>query len=106
MLTIIFGAGASYDSDPDKSSIVQQSDYDVIRPPLAKDLFAKRFGQQAMMHPDAATLIPQLRRAARKNPPEVEQELENISNDRSYYAGAYRQLLSMRYYLKDVVTAA
>jgi hypothetical protein len=52
MLTIIFGAGASYDSDPgNPSANVVNPSFDQNRPPLAKDLFNPRDAQRDELHP-------------------------------------------------------
>jgi hypothetical protein len=108
MLTVIFGAGASYDSDPDNSSVVStSSDIDRVRPPLAKGLFdARRYGYLAYRYPEAIPLMAQLRRAARNNPSSVEEELDAISADLPFYSTAYRQLLALRYYLSAVISSA
>jgi hypothetical protein len=107
MLTVIFGAGASYDSDPDNSSVTSgRPDFDKVRPPLAKGLFDPRHGSIALRHPEAIPIIAQLRRAARNNPSSVEEELDAISADLPFYSPAFRQLLALRYYLREVITNA
>jgi hypothetical protein len=106
MLTIIFGAGASYDSFPDYPAVGEITNTHVqkYRPPLAKHLFEDRFGPEAEENPIVAgALFPQLREAAKKDPPDVEGKLEEISKSMSTYSKTYRQLLSMRYYLRDVI---
>jgi hypothetical protein len=86
MLTVIFGAGASYDSDPENPSAeISRPWLDMHRPPLAKDLFNPHFGSIAENHEDALPLFSQLRRAARRNPPNVEEELEQISLEATTY---------------------
>jgi hypothetical protein len=108
MLTVIFGAGASYDSDPDRSSVIAPDRaYDKLRPPLAKGLFDNpRYGVFAYRYPEALPLMAQLRRAARNNPSSVEEELDAISADLPFYSTAYRQLLALRYYLSAVISSA
>jgi hypothetical protein len=102
MLTIIFGAGASYDSDPgNPSANVVNPSLDQNRPPLAKDLFNQRFGGQAQENPAILALIPRLRRSSN-----VEEELEDIASSMSDYPRVYRQLLSMRNYLRSVIEYA
>src|SRR4051794_18678150 len=107
MLTVIFGAGASYDSDPDNSSLTpERSDFDKVRPPLAKGLFAPGYGSFAHRYPEALPLMAQLRRAARNNPSSVEEELDAISADLPFYSMANQQLLALRYYLSAVISSA
>jgi hypothetical protein len=101
MLTIIFGAGASYDSDPGSPSAVVNPGFDEIRPPLTKDLFNQRFKRQAQENPAIQALIPHLRRASN-----VEEQLEDIASRMLGYPPVYRQLLSMRYYLRSVIEYA
>lgn len=103
MLLIIVGAGASYDSDwrrpPGGLSSYNQIGI-AWRPPLAKDLFDEnRFGQYVAEYPPSQGLMDQLRKAA----PAVEQELERIrdlSRDQEHLP---RQLLAVRYYLRDLI---
>jgi hypothetical protein len=102
MLLIIVGAGASYDSDWRR--LVPRPGIDPLsnrwRPPLAKDLFDEdRFGGYVARYPPSQGLMDQLRKAA----PAVEQELEKIrdlSRDQEHLP---RQLLAVRYYLRDLI---
>jgi hypothetical protein len=104
MLTIIFGAGASYDSDPTNPSINHNSGRysESSRPPLAKDLFDTRYGDFTRKYPQAQQLFPRLRNAA----PDIEQELEKIKNESATYLPYNARLLSMRFYLRDVVSSS
>lgn len=103
MLTIIFGAGASFDSSPDVSAVdpVMDAHMHSNRLPLAKEIFQSRFGKQAKMHKDAQALFPCLRQAR-----DIEKELGKIFDSAKTYPPTYRELLSVRYYIKDVIESA
>lgn len=102
MLTVVFGAGASYDSSPDEfAGSIIGSGLDINRPPLAKDLFSTRFGEQAQQNEPALALFPSLRKASN-----IEQELEAIFAREKTYPPVLRQLLSMRYYIRDVIQSS
>src|SRR5438105_3382323 len=96
MLTIIFGAGASFDSSPD---ITVKSNTERRRMPLAKDLFSTRFSGIAKDYPIALSLINRLRRSAN-----IEHELEKIADEKS--SNIPEQLLKIRRYINHVVTTA
>ena len=99
MLLVIFGAGASYDSDPAFPPGGHPSSNEDARPPLARELFSPRFGHYLRILPAAAGLLPQLRRAGDS----VEQELEAIRGDASRYEHLPRQLAALRCYIREVV---
>lgn len=105
MLTIIFGAGASYDSNPEipAANDTGFQDYNENnRLPLAKSLFSTRFNNEAANYNPGHALFPRLRRSA----PNIEGELEKILNESSDYPKTKKQLLSLRYYLREVITNA
>jgi len=106
VLLIIVGAGASYDSDWRRlptGTFTWQSAQDLgiqWRPPLANDLFDEnRFGKYVAHFPPSQGLMDQLRRAA----PAVEQELEMIRDLAKRQKHLPRQLLAVRYYLRELV---
>jgi hypothetical protein len=99
MLLAIFGAGASFDSVGDHPASREPSLSG--RPPLAAELFAPRFGEILGNHPDCAALVPRLRRATN-----IEQEIENIVTQASAHPDLMRQLLALRYYIRDAITWA
>lgn len=108
MLLIIVGAGASYDSDwrrpADRGPLPINPTWGrlglAFRPPLAKDLFDEdRYGEFVARYPPSQGLMDQLRAAA----PAVEQELERIRDLSKRQKHLPRQLLAVRYYLRDVV---
>jgi hypothetical protein len=108
MLLIIVGAGASFDSDwrrpPNRLYSYVTGDAQQLgiqwRPPLAKDLFNEdRFGEYVAHYPPSQGLMDQLRQAA----PAVEQELEKIRELSKRQKHLPRQLLAVRYYLRELV---
>jgi hypothetical protein len=98
MLMVIFGAGASYDSDyrRNPSTVAQE-----VRLPLAKDLFHEAYGAHAAKYPNCVPLLKRLRDA-----PTVEPELENIRDESETYRYLKPQLFALRYYLRDVIADA
>ncbi len=108
MLLIIVGAGATYDSDSrrrverlysTRTGERQQLGID-WRPPLAKDLFDEdRFGKYVASYPPSQGLMEELRKSA----PAVEEALERIRDRSKDQEHLPRQLLAMRYYLRDVI---
>jgi hypothetical protein len=108
MLLIIVGAGATFDSDwrrpPNRLYSYVTGDAQQLgiqwRPPLAKDLFNEdRFGEYVAHYPPSQGLMDQLRQAA----PAVEQELEIIRELGKRQKHLPRQLLAVRYYLRELV---
>ena len=106
MLLVIFGAGASYDSDatypPGTTWLDVAEDHPnrlgiEKRPPLAKDLFGARFGEIASWYPECSGLFPHLRTA-----PDIEEYLETLSTSTSD-PGVHAELLALRYYIRAVI---
>jgi hypothetical protein len=104
VLLVVFGAGASYDSDPDhppEFNLNVRADrlplFEHHRPPLANRLFDNRpqFLKTMQRFPACQPLIPQLRRAGVA----VETELARLQAEASEYPERHRQLASIRYYL-------
>jgi hypothetical protein len=96
MLLVIFGAGASYDSDPARPPETVKDDR---RPPLADQLFDNRekFAEALTYFPECKPIVPLLRGTG-----EVEQRLEQL-RDEAISAPPYperlRQLAAVRGYL-------
>ena len=106
VLLIIVGAGARFDSDwrrPDGPTYTFARSHDLgihWRPPLAKDLFDEdRFGGYVARYPPSQSLMDRLRKAA----PAVEQELERIRDLSKDQEHLPRQLLAVRYYLRELI---
>jgi len=102
MLMVIFGAGASYDSNP---SIRPGPAREEDRPPLANELFDDRaaFASALSKFPRCSPIIPFLRGTQA-----VEQELERLQNDANEpppFAGRLRQLAAVRWYFQSMLTA-
>jgi hypothetical protein len=108
VLLIIVGAGASYDSDwrrsPEHEKILAWDKFHELglrwRPPLAAALFDEdRFGSYVARYMPSQGLMVRLRNAA----PAVEEELEKIRALSKTQAHLPRQLLGIRYYLRNVI---
>jgi hypothetical protein len=108
VLLVVFGAGASYDSDP-----YNRPDYDPAtrienllpieehRPPLANRLFDHRpqFVSAMARFSACKPLIPHLRRAGVA----VEQELARFQKEADKYPEGHSQLAAIRYYLRQAI---
>jgi hypothetical protein len=101
MLTVIFGAGASYDSNPSRQLNVVPT-AEAYRPPLANDLFGDRvlFAESIARFERLHPIIPRLRNIGRKTVESVLQELQNEANDDPE---RLRQLAAVRYYLHTML---
>jgi len=99
MLMVIFGAGASYDSDPSRPagvSAIQALD----RLPLANELFDNRqhFAEDLSHFRDCRPIVPYLRRTDA-----IEAQLERLlaeANEKPPYPKRLRQLASVRWYFQ------
>src|ERR1700737_2733041 len=94
---VIFGAGASYDSAPDRPPATHVT-Y-AHRPPLASTLFAPTYGDWVHRYPQSQGLMPRLRAAS----PSIEEELEKIREEAKTHPSLRRQLAAIRYYLQGVI---
>lgn len=102
MLLVIFGAGASYDSDPSRPP--GDSRQAQFRPPLADELFADRpqFSEAMERFPECRAIIPLLR--SRSGGASVERVLEVLQGEAVGYEKRRRQLLAIRFYLQLMLT--
>jgi hypothetical protein len=100
MLTVIFGAGASFDSIPSLAApsfpAIDSGDDD--RPPLANELFANRqaFKEAMARFPACQPIAPYL-----DVPPgtSVESRLEHLRGEAAQYSVRHSQLAAVRFYL-------
>jgi hypothetical protein len=115
MLMVIFGAGASYDSDPRFRPGFPQDHWAGVRfigrqeisgkrPPLAAELFDDRFNEIVAKHPACHGLFPRLREAARREGAPIEQEIEGLSDEVAGHPEVLGELISLRHYISDVLT--
>jgi hypothetical protein len=97
-LLVIFGAGASYDSDPDRLPPELAHD----RPPLAQDLFVKSAATLAAIsdYAPVASIIGELRDAVTDGV-SIEIKLRELADQDGPYWPL--QQLALQYYLKRVV---
>jgi hypothetical protein len=104
MLTVIFGAGASYDSAPScfptKSQKPSRVSIEEARPPLANELFEDRpeFQKWMTRYPQCLPIIDDLR-YRRGGATTVEQVLEEFQITAETYTPGQVQLVAIRYYL-------
>jgi hypothetical protein len=104
MLMVILGAGASYDSSQEYRPVENWRVDEWWRPPLAKDLFLDRHHQLGTIittYPKLSPILPLLR-----EPPKgksVEEFLEALQGESKDYSERLRQLLSVRYYIRDLL---
>src|ERR1019366_2184605 len=98
MLTVIFGAGASYDSDPFKPTPYEYDD----RPPLAKELFDQRFAKIAARYRRIAPITNDIRRRVADGE-NIETVLASLEAAASSYPPIPSQLMSIRFYLRDLI---
>lgn len=106
MILFIFGAGASFDSDPERAPSRERATSDDHRPPLAPGLFNpnNKIGREIVeAYPQAAALLMRLREATRRDE-DVEEALEQIAVGEPNYPSTQRQLLALRAYLADLLT--
>ncbi len=106
MLLIIVGAGATFDSDWRRQIVKSRFvDRDATspttgsRPPLAKSLFGERFGRYVARFPPSQGLMVRLRKAGDS----VEEELERIRGESASQEHLPRQLMAVRYYIRELV---
>lgn len=96
MLLVVFGAGASYDADP------QQPDKDKWRPPLTDELVSPRasFGEALNFYPSAVALVAQLR-----NSPDgtsLEERLDQFQTATKKYKPGLVHLAAFRFYVRYI----
>ena len=97
---VIFGAGASFDSDPSHPS-TGPGGAGGMRIPLAGDLFWAGYGEFAARYPACQGLLRRLRAAA----PDIEPELERIRGEARRKTFMLRELEAIRYYLQTLIRA-
>jgi hypothetical protein len=100
VLTIIFGAGASYDSDPDRPVPYPWDD----RPPLANQLFDRRPRSDviAAKYRQIASIANDVR-AKVKAGQQLEAVLAALQQSAPGYPVVPSQLMAIRFYLRDLI---
>jgi hypothetical protein len=100
---IVFGAGASYDSIRKLVPLAPGGPVD--RPPLASELFREQYDSYVQKHPACGPLVAHLR--ALPGTANLEAELDRIQRDEAPSSGLRRrEVVSLRYYLRDVLRDA
>jgi hypothetical protein len=95
---VIFGAGASHDSDPAHPSTGGVGTR-ALRLPLAGNLFWPGYGEFAARYPACQGLMRRLRAAA----PDIEPELERIRAEAQRKTFMLRELDAIRYYIQSLI---
>src|SRR2546421_10129023 len=98
MLTVIFGAGASYDSNPSRKPVAVTA-AEAYRPPLADQLFGDRklFAEAIAKFERFHAIIPRLRHTEGRT---VENVMQELQAEASEDPERHRQLAAVRYYLQ------
>ncbi len=95
---VVFGAGASFDSDPTRPARGNAS-AEEFRPPLADQLFDNRplFAEIMRRFPACLPIVPYLRYRKSQT---VEQALEALQNEAEGHRARFSQLAAIRWYLR------
>jgi hypothetical protein len=104
MITVVFGAGASYDSAPSHATTeIEDWHQNPHRPPLADQLFQERpdFALAARELPELLAIVPYLRHIGQDT--SLEQELERLRDQAAEYRQRSKQLISIRFYLQRII---
>jgi hypothetical protein len=106
MLMVIFGAGASYDSFSSRrpADVRTERMNHWSRPPLANELFSDldAFRQLLNTYPRCRPLVARLQPQANGSV-SLEERLEQLDSQGGADQERQRQLLSIRYYLRDLI---
>lgn len=98
---VVFGAGASYDSDDQRPAPNPHAD----RPPLANQLFNPEFGEIQEGYKGLSGMFARLRALGKEPGTAIERRLQELA-DAAGDSVARHRLITMRSYLRDVVTYA
>lgn len=105
---VIFGAGASYDSDPERpAGEAPRTGVPGVahRPPLAADLVAHRYGSIANEYPASVAVIDYVRQRLGGGPEDTLETLLAQYAERAENSTAARQsLIAFRFYLCQLIT--
>jgi hypothetical protein len=103
MLLVIFGAGASYDSDPSRRPAISQFQSLTDRPPIANQLFDNRpgFVDALDKFPQCKRIVPLLRNVTA--PGAFEQTLQGLQAQSERYPARLPQLAAIRFYLRHML---
>jgi hypothetical protein len=109
MLMVIFGAGASYDSvascppPPSGPGLGHRQGTYWCRPPLADELFlpVNQFLDRLQLFPRVGLILPRLQSVSEP----VEHTLEQLQSEAANDPERSRQLLAVRFYLKELINA-
>src|SRR5436305_6396539 len=100
-LMVVFGAGASYDSDDQRPAPVPHSD----RPPLANQLFNPEYGDIQEGYRELSGMFARIRALGKGPGTAIAQRLQELA-DAADDSVARHRLVTMRCYLRDVIIYA
>lgn len=99
---VVFGAGASHDSDPDHpAAVVSGSPY---RPPLTARLFAfgqLQYGARIGNYRQCLAIADTLRQLP--DGQSIEQRLAMLQRDAAQYPHRHSQLAALKFYLREML---
>ncbi len=105
MLTIIFGAGASYDSAPSNSA--ENAKKNPWRPPLTNEIFLAdtpwhtQHIASVRMPPDLQPVIERIRRTTKNS--SLENALEQLKSEIDDYPDRWKHLLAVQQFIVSVI---
>jgi hypothetical protein len=104
MLTVVLGAGASFDSDPNRPPSGDPSILNRNRPPLAAHLFEQRpeFLSELSLHPACIPIVNRLRNAISQGTG-LEEELAILEKEGGTNAFRWSQLSGVQDYLRGLI---
>jgi hypothetical protein len=104
MLMVVFGAGASYGSRPERGPLDVPMPKEPVRPPLTNELLSGRHGAFAARYPSSKPAIVALRRALSEDPDcPIESAIGDLYETAAGNPERARHLLALRFYLCDLV---
>src|SRR5712692_5881237 len=98
---VIFGAGASFDSCSTFTDQFGRPIEHAWRPPLADELFNRRFEDQLQLFKECLDVVPHLQKREGTN---VELFLQKMQETSSTDSTTLKQLVAIRYYLQRMLT--
>jgi hypothetical protein len=104
MLMVVFGAGASYGSRPERGPLAVPMPKEPVRPPLTNELLSGRHGAFAARYPSSKPAIVALRRALSEDPDcPIESAIGDLYEAAAGNPERARHLLALRFYLCDLI---
>jgi hypothetical protein len=104
MLMVVFGAGASYGSRPERGPLEAPMPFEPERPPLTAELLSENHGVFAARYPSSRPAIVALRRSLLEDPNNtIEAAIGDLYEAAASNPERAKHLLALRFYLCDLV---